>query len=49
MQLRPNSKLLCNLIIQKYGKQLTLKDIHNVKMETKESCENQKDAQIVLD
>jgi len=49
MQLRPNKKLIRNLIAKKYGKQLTLKDIHNIKAKTKESCGNQKDAQIVLD
>ena len=31
IQLRPNSKLVHNLIAHKYGKQLTLKDIHNIK------------------
>ena len=50
MQLRPNCKLVRNLICQKYGKQLTLKDIHNINTKTKEQvCGNRRDAQIVLD
>ena len=50
IQLRPNSKLVRNLITHKYGKQLTLKDIHNIKAKAKkEASRNQKDAQIVLD
>ena len=41
IQLRPN---------RKYGKQLTLKDFHNIKTKAKEeACGSQKDAQIVLD
>ena len=49
MQLRPNCKLVRNLITQKYGKQLTLKDIHNINTKTKEqACGNRTDAQIVL-
>ena len=38
IQLRPNSKLVRNLITHKYGKQLTLKDIHNIKAKTKEEA-----------
>ena len=50
MQLRPSKKLVRNLITHKYGKHLTLKDIHNMQTKAKEeSCGNRKDAQIVLD
>lgn len=35
MQLRPNCKLVCNVVTQKYGKQLTLNDIHNINTKPK--------------
>ena len=50
IQLKPKNKLVRDLIAQKYGKTLTLKDIQNVKTKIKErECGNRKDAQIVLD
>ena len=50
IQLRPNSKLFCNLITHKYGKQLTLKDIHNIKTKAKEkACGNQINAQKITE
>ena len=41
MQLRPSKKLVRSLITHKYGKHLTLKDIHNIQTKAKEeSCGN---------
>jgi len=50
VQLKPNNKLVRELVAQKFGKHLTLKDIQNVKTKIKErESGKRKDGQIVLD
>ena len=50
VQLKPNNKLVRDLIARKFGKMLTLKDIQNVKTKIKEQeSGKRKDAQMVLD